>query len=411
MLVTVALTAAWDRRELGAGEAWLRLAAGAEVAVAVGGGPFAPVSDDQRLGPGDRVYVTAGRADLEMARDVGIELRAESDVIVKSAPVLHGGSALVQTDSVGVRVTTMSGASVAVAPGSIARLSRTLTYGAAVYRGEVVVESAGRRVGVPSLRQAYVSGTGGVPDDALPILLDDADTWDRRYLGPAFELTRQLDAVSQGFSTNVVVSARPLDAVLLEAIPSAVPSPELTALSSGRRRPGEVLVGTAIATLAGSPLGSVFDFRDRGAAWGLVVLDQQIEDGGDLFGLLRLALADAPVVATHIAAPVPPGGTGEVAGPAWPDTGTSSDSPTGSGSTPSPPDDPLAPPTGTPLDPAIDDTTDTLTGTVEETEEIVTEEVTTVIETVDDTAGTTTGDTTDPLSEEVDDTTDTLLSP
>lgn len=399
---------AWERRELRAGEAWLRVHDGAQVAVAEDGGPFFPVTDDRRLGPNDRVHVAAGRADLEMARSVDIEMRDGSDVVVNRTPVLQGGEVLVQTDGAPLRVADPSAASVTVAPRSIARVSRTLTYGASVYRGQAMVRSAGSQAPVRALRQASVSAVGMVSGRPLPILVDANDEWDRRYLGLAIELSHQLDAVSRGFSANVVLSTRPLADLVLDAIPSARRSSDLELAATASRRPGEVLVGTAIATAASSPFTGVFDFRDSGATWGLVALDQHIDDPDDLFRLLRLALDDAPIVVTEIAAPTTSSPPAPGTAPA--DSGAAAEVTDGAAATPGDPstDDPLAPPaTGTPLDPVIDDTTDDLAGVVEETEEIIVEPVTNLLEPLDDPLDDTTG----TLADGVDVTNGSLLDP
>jgi hypothetical protein len=79
-----------------------------------------------------------------------------------------------------------------------------------------------------------------------------------------------------------------------------------TATTLGPRPPGELLVGVAIALTGGR--GSftqrwqeVWDFRDQGAAWGLVALDQA-NDGARLLGLIGQAIGSTLLVFT---APVP----------------------------------------------------------------------------------------------------------
>lgn len=393
MLLTAALTVAWDSHDLAAGEAWLRLHRGAQAAVADDGGPFVPVTHDRRLRPNDRVRLTSGRARLEMARAIEIDLRTASDVTVDRVPVLHGGEALVRTTRTPLRVRGSSNSAALVEADSVVRLSKTLVYGAGVYRGGAVLDSARRTLRVPALRQAAVSAVGVLPAQPLPVLVDATDEWDRRYLGLAIELTRQLDAVSDGFSANVVTPTRsPID-VVHEALPAARADGLPAAVARGRRA-GELLVGAAIATAADAPFGPVFEFRDRGAAWGLVALDQHIVDPDALFALLELALGTAPIIDTTTAAPP----LGSPSPPAAETARGADDAIPPAASPPPEGDEPTGPgPSGDLSDDVgevagdVADVVDGLGDDIGDVGQIVTEDSATLIDAVDDTTGISTG--------------------
>jgi hypothetical protein len=139
-----------------------------------------------------------------------------------------------------------------------------------------------------------------VPESPSPLVLNSVDPWDRRELGAAIDLTDQLDAASHGFTASVPTGL-PISAgfyrsaltqlpvsftdALLSPGPATAPEPTGVAVAAGQRAPGEVLVGAAIVVQGrsgtfGGRWQSVFAFRDAGAAWGLVALDQGVDPSG-----------------------------------------------------------------------------------------------------------------------------------
>jgi hypothetical protein len=189
-----------------------------------------------------------------------------------------------------------------VAVQGIGRLRRDLALTVGVYRGTGTLTTAGRTLAVGAYRQAAVTAVGLLPDRPAPLVLDPADIWDRKYLGRAIDLTAQLNAASTGFTTSLVPprgdladffrrTVTPLanQASFSDGLLSQTPPP-----FQGSRPPGEVLVGASIAVTgqAGSfdsRWRDGFAFRDQGAAWGLVALDQAA-DGPGLLDLVNGAI-------------------------------------------------------------------------------------------------------------------------
>jgi hypothetical protein len=131
-----------------------------------------------------------------------------------------------------------------------------------------------------------------VPLSPSPIRTNPSDPWDIRFLGAAFDLTAQLDAGSAGFSAQAATLDADALRLLVPGFPAGLTSGALTA-----RLPGEQLVGAAIAASdraaaggVGQRLASVLSFRDDGATWGLVVLDQAGADQDQVLALMREAI-------------------------------------------------------------------------------------------------------------------------
>jgi len=155
-----------------------------------------------------------------------------------------------------------------------------------VYRGHATVKSAGRELegGLDALRQVSIPATGQVPRDPSPLLYDDSspDPWDRQFLGDAIDLGRDLERRSRGLTgqlgPRVTVDANLLDRVLPPLLEHDVALDRVSASS-----PGEAVIGGAIAVESAATKdvsaawNDVFDFRDAGARWGLVALDQRVK--------------------------------------------------------------------------------------------------------------------------------------
>ena len=258
---------------------------------------------------------------------------------------------------------------------SAARVSRSLAVGAAVYRGTATLDSAGQTRVIPALRALEVSALGRPPTAASPLKVDEAQTdpWDRRFLGEAIDLGHTLANYSTVYTKTLGVG----NGVTVGAYKTALPalanesdfSPAL--LAESPHDSGETFIGAAIASL--SRRGAFADrwrqilaFRDAGANWGFVALDQglasdpllsSIQDALNATQFQFALAAQTPPTATT-APPVAGGGptTTPTSQPGGPTTSTP---PT----TPTPPTTTVVPPTGSPLvDGIVKDVNDLLGG-------------------------------------------------
>jgi len=287
------------------GEAGLSLNGRAQLVSA--SGRKTSVFRDQTVHRGETVRVTKGTATLELSDDRRIELRQGSTIKIDRTPTLQGGDALLVAGATRLLMRS-AGSSVSVVNGA-ARLRRALGLEAATYKGTVNMTSTGRVFHVPELRQATIPSLGVVPDRAEPLRMRAADAWDRRFLGEAMELTEQLQARSDGLTGQLPAgqgrSAGFVAAVVPELAARAGFDPSLV---DGTRTPGESVVGASIAAAGhGAPLAerwrAVFSFRDEGAAWGLVALDQGVTDAANLSSTVDNALALAHDFTVQMAAP------------------------------------------------------------------------------------------------------------
>src|SRR4051812_14810015 len=297
--VALALTlvglAGCSHDKLGAGEARLTELSG-RVEVATGGAWHA--ARDGVLRRGDRVRArgAGSRATLALADGGRLELRSGSRVAVGSTPVLQAGDLLVLPAGRPVAVSA-NGVAVRVGSRGAARLSQTSAFESAAYAGTVRLTSAGRSLAVSALRQTVVPSLGLVPSQATPLRYRDADNWDRRFLGRAIDLGRDLASRSRGLTGQL----RPGEGrsagfyrLLLPEL-AAQPGFSQALVASTGLPPGENLVGAAIASRGrrgtfASRWDETFAFRDDGAEWGLVALDQQVRDTAGLVNDLDLAL-------------------------------------------------------------------------------------------------------------------------
>jgi hypothetical protein len=258
-------------------------------------------------------------------------------------------------DSGGNRVHLDTG----VAGPSAARVSRSLAVGAGVYRGRATLDSAGQTRVIAALRALEVSALGRPPTSASPLKIDDSQTdpWDRRFLGEAIDLGHTLANYSTVYTRTLGAG----NGVTVGAYKTALPAlaneadftPALTAASP--HDAGETFIGAAIASL--SRRGTfverwreIFAFRDAGANWGFVALDQGIGSDPLLSTIqdalnvtqFQFALAGQTPPTATTASPATGGGpiTTPTTRPGGPTTTTP---PT------TPPTTTIVPPTGSPL--------------------------------------------------------------
>ena len=309
VLVFGAFLAGCTGRALGPGEG--RLTATGRVQVATPGHKWASVSGTRTLHAGDRVHVLQGAAMIDLSKGRTLELRAGSSVQVQQVPTLLSGDLLASARDTALSVSA-AGTQARVAQGA-AHVSRSLDVVVAAYTGTAHVDSAGRQIDVPALRQAGVSAPGFISPSPVPLAYDVHNPWDRRFLGDAIELGDELSARSQGFTAQLAPDEGHTAGFYRQLLPDLEHEGSFDqSLVDPAIAPGETLVGAAIA-VQGRRGGfvhrweSAFAFRAEGARWGLVALDQRVSRA-PLLSSIDEALGRAPSTrpTTQLAAPAAP---------------------------------------------------------------------------------------------------------
>jgi hypothetical protein len=273
----------------GPGEGEAHLEVDGKAVVQRADGESEDVDDSTDLGRGDRVEVTDGVALMRLKGGTTFELReglsdaASTTVLMDKVPVLEAGDLLVSTpDSTRLEA---DGTDVVVREGA-ARLSRAFGMSASAYDADLELDSAGVESKVRALRQVAVPDLGR-PRPPRPVQYEDDDPWDRRFLGAAMAFEEDLEKLADeltgrlprnegrtaGFFRLVLPSLEDEDAFTPELLSSIDPL---------HRDQGDTLIGAAITERGkrGSfddRWRAVFDFRDEGAAWGIVALDQAVQ--------------------------------------------------------------------------------------------------------------------------------------
>lgn len=304
LCVVVLGAAGCSKKKLQPGEA--RLSVSGRVLLTERGKAPKPVEKDTVIHYGDRVKLVTGTARIASADGTTYDLRCgpigcaeATDFRLASDPTLEGGDLLVTAGRTPVLVHA-AGSEVEVS--GAARLARSLAVSAAVYRGSAVLRTGGRPFTVPALRQAAVPAIGVLPTAASPLAYDEGDEWDKRFLGAAMAFGRELEARGRAFGPNVRAGEGRTAGFYKLLLPELDREPafDTSLLGPGSRSVGETLVGATIA-VAGKTASfaerwrSVFGFRDEGAAWGLVALDQGVTDGPSLVSRLDAAIGRAPL--------------------------------------------------------------------------------------------------------------------
>lgn len=345
------------------------------------------VTGGRDLKAGDRVRLRRGTAVIRLPDDRRLELRQGSEVELRPTegparirPTLLGGDLLVVSDREPL-VVEVTGAEVAVQ--GDARISRGVALLVATYEGAAQLSASGSTLAVPALRQAALPATGQLPTRVTPLEYSTDDEWDQRYLSGAIDLSTQLAGRSDGFSAQLSPTEGRSFTYFRDLFPRLAAEPGFTdALVNPARAPGETLVGAAI-TLEGTRgtfaerWAAVFGFRDQGAPWGLVALDQGVSrvpllesiDGAVNRGPTSFASGPTGRPPTSSLPPPNSGSATTVVRPTAPTTTPARPGPGVTTTTTAPP---ASPPTSTvtgPLNtgsPLIDDTVnslvDTLTG-------------------------------------------------
>jgi hypothetical protein len=313
--------AACSRSSIQAGNARLSFDR-ARVQVAAAGNGFRIAEDGDAVRAGDKVRVVSGEAELQLPRRARLLLRRGSQVVVGQQPSLTMGDVVAEVSDEPLTIRS-AGSSVTARKGAT-RIRGGLALTAGVYSGSARVQSAGSSLDVRALRQAAVASYGVVPAAASALEYSETDPWDQRYLGVAIEISRELQAKSDGFSSQLRAGeglTPGFYTVLLPDLPSraltSCPAALDGSLGEGRR-PGEVLVGTTLAlqgrsgTFA-SRCKEAFAFRDDGATWGLVALDQNVRSLPLIRERLVSAFGRLPAEATIAALGPASGGDRSVA--------------------------------------------------------------------------------------------------
>ena len=343
------------------------------------------VSGSRNLEAGDRVRVRQGTAVIQLRDDRRFELRQGSDLelLPREAsndilPTLVAGDLLIVSDSRPM-VVSANGAEISVH--GDARVSRGVALLVATYEGTAQLSAGGSTIAVPTLRQASLPPTGTFPTKVSPLEYSSADGWDQRYLSDAMDLSNQLKGRSDGFTSQLGPAEGRSVNYFRELFPRLAAEPAFTAaLLNPARAPGDTLVGAAI-TLEGTRgtfaarWAAVFTFRDEGAEWGLVAMDQGVArvplltaiDDAINRGPTQFAVGPPGRPPTSLNPPISGGATSSV--PATTTTTTLRPRPGATTTTTAPPPagttntsvtGPLN--TGTPVDDTVNDLVNTLTG-------------------------------------------------
>ena len=344
------------------------------------------VTGSRNLEAGDRVRVRQGTAVIELRDDRRFELRQGSDLelLPREAtndilPTLVAGDLLIVSDPRPL-VVGANGAEISVH--GDARVSRGVSLLVATYEGAAQLSAGGSTIAVPALRQASLPPTGTFPTKVSPLEYSSADGWDQRYLSDAMDLSNQLKGRSDGFTSQLGPTEGRSVNYFRELFPRLAAEPAFVAsLLNPARAPGGTLVGAAI-TLEGTRgtfaerWAAVFAFRDQGAEWGLVAMDQGVArvpllnaiDAAISRGPTQFAVGPPSRPPTSLNPPISGGATSSVpatttttARPRPGATTTTTTAPPAPGSTTNTSiTGPLN--TGTPVDDAVNDLVNTLTG-------------------------------------------------
>ena len=344
------------------------------------------VSGSRNLEAGDRVRVRQGTAVIQLRDDRRFELRQGSDLelLPRAAtndilPTLVAGDLLIVSDP---RPLVVSVNGVEISVHGDARVSRGVALLVATYEGTAQMSTGGSTIAVPALRQASLPPTGTFPTKVSPLEYSSADGWDQRFLSDAMDLSNQLKGRSDGFTSQLGPTEGRSVNYFRELFPRLAAEPAFTAsLLNPARAPGDTLVGAAI-TLEGTRgtfaerWAAVFTFRDEGAEWGLVAMDQGVArvpllnaiDAAISRGPTQFAVGPPGRPPTSLNPPITGGATSSVPATttttARPRPGvtttTTTAPPAPGGTTNTSVTGPLN--TGTPVDDAVNDLVNTLTG-------------------------------------------------
>ena len=292
VLVVVALIASACNRDDGPDVDQARLEVDGQATVTSADGTVETVTDDATLAFGDTVVVDEGTATLEFAAGQVYELRSgdvDSEVLIGSPPTLLAGDALL---AAGFPVAMKYDTTTLTAQGA-AKLQSGVP-SAAAYAGRARISGTGDLEELVGLRQVVLTSSA-TPE---PLVYDANDLWDRRFLGEAIAFGRRLEALARGYTAGLQGSGGRSVSFFESVIPALAEEREFTADLLGDRPPGEILVGASIVVQGRvgtfrERWESVFSFREAGAAWGLVALDQGVSSA-PVLDTIELAIGGEP---------------------------------------------------------------------------------------------------------------------
>ena len=292
VVLVVALVAAACNGDDGPAVDQARLEVDGQAIVTAADGTTETVTDDATLVFGDTVVVDEGTATLEFAAGQVYELRAgdlDSEVLIGSPPTLLAGDALLAE---GFPVAMKYDTTTLTAQGA-AKLQSGVP-SAAAYAGRARISGTGDLEELVGLRQVVLTSSA-TPE---PLVYDANDLWDRRFLGEAIAFGRRLEALARGYTSGFQGAGGRSVSFFESVIPALADEREFTAELLGDRPPGEILVGASIVVQGRNGTfrerwESVFAFRDAGAAWGLVALDQGVSSA-PVLDTIELAIGGEP---------------------------------------------------------------------------------------------------------------------
>lgn len=258
----------------GDGQGWLAVDGSATVERP--DGSTLTVTGTEDLAFGDVVTLDDGTATLTLAAGQVYELRsgdAPSQVEIGAPPTLVAGDVLVR-EGFPAQVRHDTATISALGPLKVdAEVPRAVSYA-----GTARIAGVGQLEEVRGLRQVVLT-PAAVPE---PLTYDGADAWDRRYLGEAVVFGERLEALARGYTADLGAGGGRSASFFEAVLPALDEEREFGADLLDPERPvGETLIGAAIAVEGRDGTfrerwDEVFAFRDAGAAWGLVALDQGV---------------------------------------------------------------------------------------------------------------------------------------
>lgn len=293
----------------------------------------------------DAVEITSGTGTVTFAGGTRFTVRAglgtagNSTLRVDAIPELVAGEALA-VDGAPARI-AIKGAVVSVL--GTARLDAGSDV-VAVYSGRATSTGRGGASEARALRQLLLGSA-----TVQPFAYDGTDPWDLSRLGEAIDFGGRLEAFARGFTADVR-QRRPLPSFYPSVLPALGQEEEFTLdLIDANRDPGETLIGASIVVQGRDGTfrerwGEVFGFRDQGALWGLVALDQGVSSE-PLLQQIRLAIDERSAPSSTTRDPSTPTTTSQPTSTTTPGattTTTVSVPPTSPPPT-EPPDEPIVP--------------------------------------------------------------------
>lgn len=318
-------------------------------------GATTTVTDATTVAFGDTVTLESGTAALEYAGGARYELTADpapTVIGVEAVPTLVSGRVLA-ADGFPASVLHDGATVTAQGPAQVDASGPMVSS----YRGGVRLSGLGDLGEMRALRQVLLTPSAS-PE---PLAYDGTDPWDRRYLGEAVAFGQRLEALARGY-TNGLRQDSPGESFFEAVIPALAEEREFNQqLLDPGRAPGETLVGAAIAVQGRDGTFTerwqeIFAFRDAGAAWGLVALDQGVS-AAPVLDTIELAITGPETTTTTTTAPGQEPSPTTTTDPGAPPTTTTTTT-----TTTTPPQDPDEPPPDEPgiLDPVLGPTDEVL---------------------------------------------------